>query len=211
MVKSAIAPYNPPFNVETNPMPPLILASSSIYRRKLLQQLDLTFSSHSPDIDESIRAGETPAQLALRLAIEKAKAIANHHHQHLIIGSDQVACLDQTILNKPGNHQRAVEQLTRCNGNTVQFYTALALLNSASGKLQSWVEPFEVTFRQLTSEQIENYLQREQPYQCAGSFMVEGLGISLFSKLNGEDPNSLIGLPLIKLVEMLANEGVNVL
>ncbi|MGK0500866.1 MAG: MAF protein [Oceanicoccus sp.] len=191
-------------------MPPLILASSSIYRQQLLARLGLTFQSHSPDIDETPIAGETAAQLVLRLAQQKAQTLTGQYEDALIIGSDQVASLGQQILSKPGNHSNALKQLAACSGKTVTFYTGLALLNSTNQQLQSCVEPFSVQFRTLSTQAIERYLQHEQPYDCAGSFKMEGLGISLFERLSGDDPNSLVGLPLIQLVTMLANEGIDV-
>ncbi len=189
---------------------PLLLASSSPYRKALLQRLGLPFNCASPDIDETPGPGESAPELALRLASDKAKALAHSHPKHWIIGSDQVACLpDGSLLNKPANHEAAVEQLTRSSGQRVQFHTGLALLNADSGELQRHCELFTVHFRQLTAPEIEAYLQKEQPYDCAGSFRMEGLGITLFSRLEGDDPNSLIGLPLITLNSMLRNWGLN--
>jgi MAF protein len=192
-------------------MPSLILASSSIYRRQLLAKLGLAFDYISPNIDESPNSKESPQALVERLAQKKALAIAKDHPKHLIIGSDQVACLEQVILTKPGNFENAYRQLKHCSGKTVTFYTGLSLINSVNGNKQTATETFTVTFRQLSDTDIKNYLHREQPYDCAGSFKVEGLGICLFEKLSGNDPNSLIGLPLIKLIDMLHNEGVNTL
>ncbi|MGM0767234.1 MAG: Maf family protein [Pseudomonadota bacterium] len=189
---------------------PLLLASSSPYRRSLLQRLALPFTTASPDIDESAEAGESAHHLATRLAREKARVLAADYPGHWIIGSDQVACLpDGTILNKPGSHEQAVQQLVRSSGQHVSFLTGLALMDSDTGAVQSHCEPFEVHFRTLTTEDIEHYLKREQPYDCAGSFKMEGLGIALFESLHGRDPNSLIGLPLIALVDMLHNWGLN--
>ena len=189
-------------------MPPIILASSSPYRQSLLQQLGIEFECHSPDIDESALDGESPSALAARLAEQKAKAVAEHYPNALIIGSDQVASLDGNRLGKPGNHTNAFIQLQSCSGREVNFYTGLCLYNSATCKQQLSVETFSVVFRELSTVTIERYLNKEQPYDCAGSFKVEGLGISLFERLEGDDPNSLIGLPLIKLVTLLGNEGV---
>ncbi len=188
--------------------PPLILASSSPYRRQLLSQLNVAFDCVSPSIDEAAKTNETAALLVARLAHEKANAVANSHPAHLIIGSDQVAVLDGTIMTKPGNHGNAITQLQQCSGKKVTFYTGLVLLNSCTGSLQSTVEPFSVYFRPLNSAAIDRYLTTEKPYDCAGSFKVEGLGITLFDKLDGNDPNSLIGLPLIQLTTMLAKEGI---
>ena len=189
-------------------MQPLILASSSPYRQQLLARLGLPFSCQSPDIDESSKPGETAPELVSRLAIEKAKTVARDHSNALIIGSDQVATLGDNILTKPGNVERALEQLLACSGKTVTFHTGLCLLNSKSQQYQSIIEPFTVYFRELNEAQLQRYIKKEQPLDCAGSFKMEGLGISLFERLEGGDPNSLIGLPLIQLVKMLANEGI---
>ena len=188
----------------------IVLASSSPYRRALLDRLGIAYESASPDIDETPLDGETAEDLTLRLAVNKARALENRYPCHLIIGSDQVALLDGTPVSKPGTHASAVAQLQRCSGQRITFATALCLLNTASGALQTAVEPFHVNFRQLTDTQIEHYLHAEQPYDCAGSFKVEGLGISLFESLRGDDPNSLIGLPLIRLCQMLAKEGIEI-
>jgi len=192
-------------------MQQLILGSSSPFRAELLAKLNLPFITASPDIDETPVANETPEQLVKRLSEQKALAIAAKHTSALIIGSDQVAVLGEQILGKPGNHENAVKQLSASAGQTVRFLTGLALYNSETKHMQSIVEPFEVSFKKLSTQQIEFYLQQEQPYQCAGSFKSEGFGISLFSKLSGEDPNSLIGLPLIKLLQLLAAEGIDAL
>ncbi|NOX42897.1 MAG: septum formation inhibitor Maf [Gammaproteobacteria bacterium] len=189
----------------------LILASSSVYRRELLLRLNIEFECQSPDIDESSQEGETPEQLVCRLSEAKARALENQHPNSLIIGSDQVATLDKHILTKPGNHKNALEQLTKASGRKVIFYTGLCLLNSETNNLQIDVITYSVTFRTLTQNQIEHYLKREQPYDCAGSFKSEGLGVALFEKMEGDDPNALIGLPLVRLTDMLAHEGVNVL
>lgn len=189
----------------------IILASSSPYRRELLAKLGLEFTWQSPGIDESARPGETPEQLVARLAEEKARAIARDHGDALIIASDQVAVLAGQILGKPGNHANAIKQLSAASGHAVRFLTSLALLNSGSGRIQVEVVPFTVHFRPLTASEIENYLHKEQPYNCAGSFKSEGLGIALFDRLEGDDPNTLIGLPLIRLFRMLRHEGVAVI
>ncbi|MDL0429973.1 nucleoside triphosphate pyrophosphatase [Marinobacter sp. TBZ242] len=189
---------------------PLLLASSSPYRRQLLTRLGIPFEAVSPEIDESPARHESPEQLATRLATAKAEALAPAWPDHWIIGSDQVACLqDGTLLNKPGNHELAVQQLTRSSGQRVSFMTGLTLLDATSGKRQSHCELFHAHFRKLGAEEIENYLKVEQPYDCAGSFKMEGLGIALFTKLEGRDPNSLVGLPLIALTDMLRNWGLN--
>jgi MAF protein len=192
-------------------MQQLILGSSSPFRRALLEKIGLEFKTSSPDIDESGIQGENAEQLVFRLSQLKAAEIAKSNPEALIIGSDQVAVLDNTILGKPGNHDKAVEQLRNASGKQVRFLTSLTLLNAKTGHQQTCVEPFTVHFKSLSIKQIEYYLNQEQPYQCAGSFKSEGFGISLFSKLEGDDPNSLIGLPLIKLIEMLMVEGIDVL
>ncbi|PTU75721.1 Maf family protein [Pseudomonas mangrovi] len=191
-------------------MPPLLLASSSRYRRELLERLRLPFTTASPDIDESPLAGEAAEDLVTRLARNKATALAASHPGHLIIGSDQVAVLDGYILGKPGNHERARNQLLAASGRRISFLTGLALLNSRTGHCQVDHIRFNVDFRELEEDRIERYLRAEQPYDCAGSFKAEGLGISLFRRTEGEDATSLIGLPLIRLVDMLLAEGVQI-
>lgn len=188
----------------------LILASSSPFRRELLARLGLSFEFHAPNTDETRLPEETAPALVARLAVAKARAIADLEPDALIIGSDQVAVLKGAIIGKPGTHEQASAQLRHASGQTVIFYTGLSLLDSA-GHQQTAVETFQVTFRALTDAMIENYLRREQPYQCAGSFKSEGLGIALFERLTGDDPSSLIGLPLIRLVRMLETAGVSVL
>ena len=190
-------------------MRPLVLASSSPFRKALLEKLGLPFATASPDSDESRLPGESPAGLVRRLAEAKALDVADRYPDHLVIGADQVASIDQEILGKPGDRERAVTQLLAASGRVVTFYTGLSLLNSASGEQQTAVEPFTVHFRRLTRAQIERYVDHERPFQCAGSFKSEGFGITLFSALEGRDPNALVGLPLIMLVEMLAREGVD--
>lgn len=185
----------------------LTLASSSVYRRQLLSRLGLDFDCCSPNIDETPLPDEAPAALVARLARQKAEAVARRRGG-LIIASDQVATLDQRLLTKPGKFAPACEQLRACSGRRVMFYTSLALLNTDSGRCQLAVETTEVGFRPLSAEQIERYVEREQPYDCAGSFKVEGLGISLFTHIRGDDPNALIGLPTIELVSFLAAEGI---
>ncbi|GAB4294059.1 MAG: nucleoside triphosphate pyrophosphatase [Thiohalomonadaceae bacterium] len=189
----------------------LVLASTSPYRRELLGRLGLTFDTAAPNTDETRLHGETPKQLVRRLAEAKARAVAKEFPHALIIGSDQVAVLGDRILGKPGDHATAVQQLTAACGRRVTFLTGLCLYNSGSDHCQVDVVPYTVEFRTLNAVQIENYLKREQPYNCAGSFKSEGLGISLFRRMEGEDPNALIGLPLIRLIDMLTAEGVNVL
>ncbi len=189
--------------------PKILLASSSTYRRQLLQKLGLAFDWASPDIDENHQPGESPTQLVHRLAEAKAHRLASTYPNHLIIGSDQVATLDNCILGKPHTHTNAVAQLRRFRQREVTFLTGLCLFNPKTSRTQTSVESYKVRFRNLSDEQIENYLQREQPYDCAGSFKSEGLGICLFEQLAGDDPNTLIGLPLIALTRMLAAEGVD--
>jgi MAF protein len=192
-------------------MQQLVLASTSPFRKQRLQKLGLDFVTDSPEIDESRLEGESPEQLVARLAEEKARAVAARQPESLIIGSDQVAVIDGEILGKPGSHDRAVAQLKAASGRRVTFLTALCLYNSTTGDSQLEVVPFGVVFRALSDTQIENYLKAEEPYNCAGSFKSEALGIALFERLEGEDPNTLIGLPLIRLVRMLEAEGVRVI
>jgi len=196
------------FFMPPEPIKTLILASSSSYRRELLQKLTLDFISLSPNIDETALANETPEALVSRLALEKAKAIAKDNPNALIIGSDQVAVLGKEILTKPHTHERAHKQLSIASGKRVTFLTSLCLYNSESDQYQLKVVTYSVDFLVLSEEQIEHYLRKEQPYDCAGSFKSEGLGITLFARISGEDPNSLIGLPLIALTSMLRNEGI---
>lgn len=192
-------------------MHPLILGSSSPFRAELLRKLNLPFKTASPNIDETPHQGENAADLVKRLAELKAVAIAFSHPKALIIGSDQVAVLHGEILGKPANHKAAIAQLRAASGQTVLFLTGLALFNSETQRMQSLVDPFEVTFKNLSDEQIQFYLETDEPYQCAGSFKSEGFGITLFEKLQGNDPNSLVGLPLIELISLLNNEGLDVL
>ncbi|WP_341504056.1 nucleoside triphosphate pyrophosphatase [Gallaecimonas sp. GXIMD4217] len=187
----------------------LILASTSVFRKQLLAKLQLPFSTDNPQVDEHPLPGESAPDLVERLALAKADAIAAKHPNALVIGSDQVCVIDGTILGKPHTAEKAFEQLKSASAKTVVFYTGLALVNSASGQRQSLVEPFQVHFRTLTDAQIRTYIRKEQPLNCAGSFKSEGLGISLFERLEGRDPNTLVGLPLIALLEMLAKEGVS--
>ncbi|MFZ0789457.1 MAG: nucleoside triphosphate pyrophosphatase [Chromatiaceae bacterium] len=188
---------------------PLVLASTSPFRRALLERLGLPYTTAHPEVDETRRPEEPPQVLVLRLAEAKARAVAPGHPGALIIGSDQVACIDGQVLGKPGGRDAAIAQLQWASGKTVMFHTGLCLLNSATGRAQTLVEPFRVHFRPLTLERIHGYLDREQPYNCAGSFKSEGLGIALFERLEGEDPSALIGLPLIRLVTLLESEGLD--
>ena len=190
---------------------PLILASSSIYRQQLLQRLRLPFTAVSPDIDETPRPAEHAADTALRLAEQKARALVGRFPDALIIGSDQVAILNGEAISKPGNHANAVQQLTAASGRSVFFHTALCLLDSGNAEVQTKIARNEVKFRRLTAEQIERYLLAEKPYDCAGSAKCEGLGIALIESIRGDDPNALIGLPLIELTSMLMRAGVSVL
>lgn len=189
-------------------MRPLVLASSSPYRRELLQRLQLSFISRSPNIDESPLPTETPEALVQRLAAAKATALRAQFIQHLIIGSDQVAVLDGEILGKPGTREAAIAQLSQASGRSVTFYTGVCVLDTTNGQLQVDCVPFTVHFRQLSNTQICRYVERDQPFDCAGSFKSEGLGVSLFSATEGEDASSLVGLPLIRLCSMLNHAGV---
>jgi len=186
---------------------PLVLASSSPFRKQLLARLGIDFAASSPRLDESPLPGESPRDLVTRLAVSKARAVSGTH-PGLIIGSDQVATTGSDILGKPGNHEQACAQLAFLSGRRVTFHTGLCLLNSASGELQVDEVPYHVQFRPLGAQQIERYLCAEQPYDCAGSFKSEGLGITLFERMEGDDPTALIGLPLIRLTSMLAQAGV---
>ncbi|MFP3514681.1 Maf family nucleotide pyrophosphatase [Pseudomonas sp. SIMBA_077] len=189
-------------------MLPLLLASSSVYRRDLLSRLRLPFTCSSPDIDESHRPGEPALELVKRLSLEKAQALAASHPAHLIIGSDQVAVLNDQIIGKPHTFDKARQQLLNASGASVSFLTGLTLLNSQTGEYETDCIPLTVHMRTLTTEQIERYLHAEQPYDCAGSFKAEGLGVSLFQRTEGDDATSLVGLPLIRLVDMLLAQGV---
>jgi len=186
----------------------IVLGSSSIYRKALLQRLQIPFVTMNPHIDETALSNESPQETALRLAEAKARDVARSYPDSLIIGSDQVAVLGHLRLGKPLNHSNAVKQLRTMQGKEVIFHTALCLFNSATGNLQSQSVPYCVKFRRLSDQQIENYLLKEQPYHCAGSAKSEGLGIALIERMNGDDPNALIGLPLIALTAMLVQEGV---
>ncbi|HDT6508022.1 TPA: septum formation inhibitor Maf [Klebsiella aerogenes] len=187
----------------------LLLASTSPWRRMLLEKLSLPFECAAPEVDETPLPGESARQLVVRLAQAKAQALASRFPQHLIIGSDQVCVLDGEITGKPHTEENAHRQLRQASGTIVTFYTGLALYNSANGHLQTECEPFDVHFRHLSDQEIEAYIRKENPLQCAGSFKSEGLGITLFERLEGRDPNSLVGLPLIALCQMLRREGFN--
>jgi MAF protein len=192
-------------------MKKLILGSTSPFRKEILAKLNLEFECAKPNVDETALENESPIELVKRLAIEKAKAVAVEFPDALIIGSDQVAMCDGEILGKPHNFENAVKQLTKFSNKTVAFYTGLCVYDSGLDYTTALIEPFLVHFNELSLSDIENYLHAEQPYNCAGSFKSEGLGICLFKKLEGDDPNTLIGLPLIKLVELLKQHGVDVL
>ncbi len=191
-------------------MPPLILASTSPYRRELLAKLQIPFEVADPQVDERRLADESPGALADRLASAKARSLAAHYPDALIIGSDQVAYCGDRVFGKPKERNRAVEQLLALSGNTVIFHTSVCLFNSARAREQLRSVSTEVRFRKLTSCDIDRYLEREQAYNCAGSAKSEGLGIALLEYLRGDDPNALVGLPLIALCAMLRAEGLAV-
>ncbi len=192
-------------------MLPIVLASGSRYRAELLRKLHLNFISCSSNIDESARDGESAMELAIRLSEAKAAALSSDYSNHLIIGSDQVAVCGSHFLNKPGSREQAIRQLKAQSGQTVQFYTGISVFDSANGYCLSDIDICSVHFKALNDRQIESYVDLEQPFDCAGSFKSEGLGIALFSRIEGDDPNALIGLPLIKLVALLEKFGVNIL
>jgi MAF protein len=187
------------------------LASSSPFRRQLLAQLQVPFTVVVPDIDETVRAQEEAQGLVERLAIEKAHVVGAHLSDSLIIGSDQVASYDGQIVGKPGDRATAVKQLLAASGQTVRLYTGVALLNSNSGVIRSRVIPYEVVFKDITRAMIERYLEREQPYGCCGSLRADGLGVALLARISGDDPSALIGLPLITVIDLLAQENYPVL
>lgn len=186
----------------------LVLASTSIYRSQLLSVLQIPFRTDSPDVDETPLPGEDAKQTSYRLSRLKAEAVTSRHPDALIIGSDQVALLEGEQLGKPMTHDNAVRQLRAMRGKTVTFFTALSLLNARTGHMQTEVVETHVTFRNVDDQQIENYLIKEQPYHCAGSAKSEGLGIALIRRIEGNDPNALIGLPLIALIDMLEKQGI---
>jgi septum formation protein len=191
--------------------PPIILASSSRYRRELLARLGVAFEVAVPGVDETAGSGESPRVTAVRLAEAKARAVAAARGAGLVIGSDQVAECAGMPVGKPGSHENAVAQLTRLSGRTVVFHTGVALVNAATGRVQVECVDVTSTYRSLSSAEIESYLRSEQPYDCAGSVRSEGLGIALFERIVNEDPSALVGLPLIAVSRMLRNEGVDVL
>ena len=193
------------------PQRALVLGSTSRYRQELLQRLRIPFSVAAPDVDETPLPGEAPAALAMRLALAKARAVASAFPQAVVIGSDQVADLDGVPLGKPGTHERAVAQLHQMRGRTVIFQTAVAVVCLASGFEQASLAAVKVRFRQLSDEAIENYLQTEQPYDCAGSAKSEGLGIALLESIDSDDPTALIGLPLIRTCQLIEAAGIRLL
>lgn len=188
-------------------LPKIILASSSAYRKTLLEKLMIPFETINPDIDETPLRGESPYDMVERLSIEKAKTAASVYKKALVIGSDQVAVHGDKIVGKPTSHEHAVEQLTEASGKSIKLYSGLALINTKTKAIQSDVVTYTAHFRELTPSQIENYLEKEKPYNCAGSLRSEGLGVALLEKFEGDDPNALIGLPLIRLVSMLQHES----
>jgi septum formation protein len=188
----------------------IILASSSPFRQQLLDRLQLAYECHAPDIDETINPGEEASAYVCRLAESKARHVAQSYPDAIVIGSDQCALLGAKILGKPGSHENALQQLREAQGKTVIFHTGVCVLNLSAGFSTVEDVPFEVDFRVLSDRQLEHYLRVEQPYQCAGSFKAEGYGSCLFSKMRGDDPSALIGLPLLRLVAMLESAGVEV-
>jgi len=189
----------------------LILASTSPFRKAILDKLGIEFETASPETDETPVENESPQALVERLSIAKAKAIADTEDDALVIGSDQVSVIEGEIIGKPHSHEKAIKQLQKASSKTVTFYTGLCLYNAATGQYQSDVVPFNVVFRELDDRLIEAYLKKETPYNCAGSFKSEALGIILFEKLQGDDPNTLMGLPLIRLVKMLEKEHFSII
>ena len=204
-------PDNRPRNGKTPASPPLILASSSAYRRQLLQRLRIPFTVEAPEVDESPFPDEEPSALARRLALAKAHAVATRFPQAVVIGSDQVADLNGLALGKPGNHARAVSQLRQMSGQAVVFQTAVAVVCLQRGFEEQSLAAVKVEFRDLSEQEIENYLQAEQPYDCAGSAKSEGLGIALLASIVSDDPTALVGLPLIRTCGMLRNAGLRLL
>lgn len=189
----------------------IVLASSSEARRKVFEKLEFPFEVFKPSVDESPKSGESPQQLVKRLSIEKARAATDRYPDHLAIGSDQIAVVDEQILGKPANRECAISQLELMSNKEVVLLTGLALINTGTGYVQSDVIPYSVEFRNLTRSMIENYIDKDEPYDCGGSLRSEGLGIVLLKRFDGTDPNALLGLPLIRLIDMLACEGVSIL
>ncbi len=191
----------------TDASPRLVLASASQARKSVLSKLKIPFETFIPSIDESTISGETPTQLVERLSLAKARKVSQWYPNHLIIGSDQIAVVAGKMVGKPQNREAAIGQLTAASGEAVTLFTGIALLNSESGNTQLDVLPYRVVFRELNQSMIENYIDRDQPFDCGGSLRSEGLGIALLKEFDGSDPNILLGLPLIRLIDMLANEG----
>ena len=189
----------------------LVLASSSTARKAVLEKLQVPFDTYSPNVDESQHSGEEPLKLVQRLSVEKARAAAGTYPSHLVIGSDQIAIIGNQVLGKPRHREHAISQLCVASGKEVELLTGLALLNTATGSLQIDVQSYHVVFRTLTRQLIERYIDKDQPYDCGGSLRSEGLGILLLKEFKGTDPNTLLGLPLIRLIDMLANENYRVL
>lgn len=189
--------------------PQILLASSSPYRRQLLEKIGVTFSCESPDIDERPHDQESVKETVERLSLQKAQALVKHHPSKIIIASDQSASLNNKALGKPGNFEKAFEQLKAQQGKIIYFYTGLVVYNPHNQAYLSALDTTKVYFRELSDQQIRNYLLTEQPYDCAGSFKSEGLGITLFSKIENQDPNALVGLPLIELVNLLSQVGIS--
>ncbi|WP_138516621.1 Maf family nucleotide pyrophosphatase [Rhodoferax bucti] len=197
--------------MQSTPPRKLVLGSTSVYRRELLERLRLPFSVAAPHVDETPLPGEAPEALARRLALAKARAVAEQHPEAIVIGSDQVADLQGQPLGKPGTHERAIAQLQAMRGQTVIFQTAVAVVCLASGFVQEDLAAVKVQFRDLSDTEIEHYLQAEKPYDCAGSAKSEGLGISLLDAIDNDDPTALVGLPLIRTCRMLRAAGLNLL
>ena len=190
-------------------MKPILLSSTSPTRKRLLDKLKLPYECFSPNIDETPLGNENAEQLVERLALAKAQKGMDNYPNHLIIGSDEVGCIDGIIFSKPLNFENAFQQLKACSGKTIDFYTGLCLINSESKRIQHCVERYRVHFRELSDETITQYLKIDQPFQCAGSIKAEGIAVSLFKRFEGDDYSALLGLPLMRLVEFLNNEGVN--
>ncbi|WP_394248251.1 Maf family protein [Vibrio profundi] len=188
----------------------LVLASTSPFRQEILKKLQLNFITAKPDCDETPFRNETPQQLVMRLAENKAKS-CTIQEPSLVIGSDQVCVIDGEIVGKPHTREKAIEQLTRQSGKSITFYTGLSVWDNQAQQANTRVDTFTVHFRQLTQQKIESYVDKEQPFFCAGSFKCEGLGIALFERMEGKDPNTLVGLPLIELIDMLEEQGMDVL
>ena len=188
----------------------LILASSSPYRKAQLERLALEFTCVAPDVDETALPAETADQLASRLAQQKATAVAQNHTDAWVIGSDQVACLDLQLIGKPGNREAAIAQLEASSGRQLDFFVGICLMHQGRQRQHVWTETYSVQFRALNKQQIERYVDTDKPFNCAGSFRSESLGVALFSRMWGEDPNTLVGLPLLRLIKKLNEEGFQI-